>query len=217
MSNISNRHSFVAYVASGSGKTTAYAGQRLSVVRFKKDKNGNKAKDSQAVSIPVASLATEDYTVLATHITDWFKSVQDEIIREKCIGGSSDVSDEEISVSAVNAFLVAQSAGDRLTSEAIKEWFNAELNDPLLVAFADKLGIGDAPNEEQSKKLEQMCNVYRDKFGSLAGGRTMYDAATRDKLLKALSLIDCSEGIASKLNAKLTAMKEVNVEELLGL
>lgn len=217
MSNISDRHTFVEYIAAGSNKTAAFSGQRLSVVRFKKGKDGKKAKNSQAVSIPVTVLGAEDCQILAEHINGWFRSMQDEIIREKCVADEAAICDSDIDVSAVKAFLVAQAAGERLTGDLVKEWFDAELADTLLLAFAEKLGIGDSPTDEQTKKLEQMVNVYRDKFSSMAGGRTVFDAATRGKLGKALELADCSEGVGAKLAAKLTAMAEVNVEEMLGL
>ena len=217
MSAISNRHSVVAYISTGKDRSTAYSGQRLSVVRFKKGKNGEKAMPSQCASVPLISLTTDDHMKLRAHINNWFASVQDEIIRERVIAGADAITDEEISVDAVNAFLAAQSAGERLTGDSIKEWFVAELQDILLVAFADKMGIGDAPTDEQTEKLSRICNVYRDKFATLAGGRTVIDADSRTKLLKALELIDCSDGVAAKLFARLSAQSNVSVEEFLGL
>lgn len=217
MSNISDRHSFVVYQSSGKDKTVAFTGQRLSVVRFKKDKDGKKAKDSQAVSVPVVALEEADRAELVTHINEWFAGVQDEIIREACVANKDAITDDDISVAAVKAFLIAQAAGERLTGDVIKAWFESEMYEPMLVAFAEKLQISDTPTEEQTKKLETMCNVYRDKFASMAGGRTMFDTATRAKLSRALELVDCTEGIGQKLSAKLTAMSEVSVEEMLGL
>lgn len=217
MSNISERHVFTTYIASGSNRTQALSGQRLSVVRFKKDKDGKKAKDSQAVSIPVTALSPEQMGELQAHINDWFHSVQDEVIREACIADRDAVTDDDISVSAVRAYLVAQAAGERLTGDVIKAWFDSDLADMLTIAFAEKLQYPDSPSEEQVKKLEQMVNVYRDKFASMAGGRTMFDTATRAKLAKALELADCSEGIGQKLAAKIKAMSEISVEEMLGL
>src|SRR5579863_1449541 len=217
MSNISDRHNFVTYISAGKEQTQAYAGQRLSVVRFKKDKDGKKAKDSQAVSVPITQLTTDDMHDLVVHINSWFHPVQDEIIRDACVANRDCVTDDDIDVGAVKQYLQQQAAGERLTGDVITSWFVAELQDVMLVAFADKLGIGDAPDAEQTAKLEKMCNVYRDKFASMAGGRTMFDIATRGKLAKALELVDCSEGIGQKLAAKLKAMENVSVEEMLGL
>jgi hypothetical protein len=143
--------------------------------------------------------------------------VQDEVIREACVAGRDSVSTSDIDVASIKQYLVSQAAGDRLTGDSIKEWFDSELADMLLLAFAEKMGIGDEPTEEQTKKLEQMVNVYRDKLASMAGGRTMYDGVTRSKLEKALQLVDCSDGIGAKLAGKLKAMSEVSVEEMLGL
>lgn len=218
MSIVSDRHSFVTYISTGKDRTQAFTGQRLSVVRFKKDKAGNKARESAAVSIPRAVLGVEDYVVLGDYINGWFHSVQDEIIREACVAGKSEITSEEIDIAHVKAYLTQQAAGERLTGDVIKEWFVAELQDSMLVAFAEKLEINaETATEEQVKKLEQMCAVYRDKFASMAGGRTMYDSATQKKLLRALELTDCTEGIGAKLQAKLQAMTEVSVEEMLGL
>jgi hypothetical protein len=217
MSNISDRHSFVTYVATGAAKTAAFSGQRLSVVRFKKDKNGKKPMDSQAVSVPVIQLTDANCQDLIVYINEWFAGCQDAIIRDACEAGKREVTDDDISVAAVKSYLIAQAAGERMTGDAIRNWFDVELSDLMTVAFADKLGFGDSLTEEQSKKLEQMVNVYRDKFASMAGGRTMFDAATRQKLAKALELADCNEGIGQKLAAKLRAMNEVKIEEMLDL
>jgi len=217
MSNISDRHIFTTYNSNGKDKSTALSGQRLSVVRFKKDKSGSKAKDSQCVSVPVTVLSAEDYEVLSPQISQWFHGVQDEIIREACVADKDAVTSEEIDVAAVKSYLVQQAAGDRLNGEQIKYWFDSELQDMLLLAFAEKLGISDDCSEEQTQKLQQMCNVYRDCFAALAGGRTVFAADKRSKLEKALGLVDTSDGIGARLIAKLQAMKEVSVEEMLGL
>jgi len=217
MSNISNRHAVVEYVSAGKERSVAYSGQRLSIVRFKAGKDGKKERNSQCVSLPIMNLSDADRITLGKHINEWFFSVQDEMIREMVVKGSEAITDEEIDVVAVNAYLAAQSAGERLTGDSIKEWFVAELQDILLVAFADKMGIGNQPTDEQAQKLERICNVYRDKFATLAGGRTVVDTDSRQKMLKALELIDCSEGIGQKLQARLNAQAAVTVEEFLGL
>lgn len=218
MSNISDRHIFTSYISQGKDKSVALSGQRLSVVRFKKDKSGQKARDSQCVSVPMLTeLTDEQLDSLAPHMYDWLRSVQDEIVREKCVTGADAVVTSDIEPEAIKQWLVQQSQGERLNGEQIKYWFQLELQDLLLLAFAEKLGVGDQPTAEQTKKLEQMCKVYEDCFAAMAGGRTMFDAVKRDKLIKALSLADCESGIGQKLLAKLQAMKEISVEEMLGL
>jgi hypothetical protein len=217
MSNVSNRHVFTAYVSAGSGKSVALSGQRLSVVRFKAGKDGRKAMASQCASVPVATLTSEDCEFLSTHINGWFASVQDEIVREVVVSGADSVTTEQLSVEAVRNYLTTQAAGDRLNGEQIGYWFDTELADVLTVAFADKLGIGDVPSEAETTKLAQMCRVYRDCFTAMAGGRTSFDTAKREKLLKALALADTTDGIGQRLQAKLEAMSKVTVEEMLGL
>ena len=217
MSNISDRHVFSVYISQGANKSQALSGQRLSVVRFKKDKSGAKAKDSQCVSIPLVQLTANDMDLLAPQITSWFAGVQDEIIRAECVADRDAVTSDMLDVAAVRSYLVQQSQGERLSGEQIGYWFDSELGDVLLVAFADKLGISGEPTDEQATKLGQMVTVYRDCFTALAGGRTMFAADKRGKLVKALGLVDTSGGIGEKLLAKLTAMDKVTVEEMLGL
>jgi hypothetical protein len=217
MSNISNRHSFVTFKSTGSDKSKALSGQRLSVVRFKTTKAGTKAKDSQCVSVPMLQATPEQLVTIDTHVQSWLRGVQDEIIRAACVADSAAVTDEEISFDAIAKYLAAQAAGERLTGEVINEWFDSELSDVLLLAFAEKLGISDSPSEEETKKLSQMVTVYRDCFAAMAGGRTMFDASKRAKLQKALSLCDCTSGVGEKLATKLEAMSKVSVEEMLGL
>lgn len=216
MSNISNRHSVSTFVSAGKDRSVAYSGQRLSVARFKVSKDNPNAK-SQCVSIPKYELSVEERNALSTQINEWFWNQQDAIIRDRVVAGADAITDEEISVTAVLSYLTQQAAGERLTGDSIKEWFVAELQDILLVAFADKMGIGNEPTDEQTEKLQRICNVYRDKFATLAGGRTVVDADSRQKMLKALELIDCSDGVAAKLLARLNAQSNVSVEEFLGL
>lgn len=217
MSNVSTRHTFTPLVSQGKDKSVALSGQRLAVCRFKTGKSGAKAIASQCCSVPMVQLEAQDYEVLSGHIAQWFAGVQDDIIRELVIAGKDAVESDQISVDAVSQYLRAQAAGDRLNGEQIKYWFDGELLDVLTVAFADKLGVGDSPSEADTTKISQMCNVYRDSFAAMAGGRTVFDASKRAKLEKALSLADCTDGIGARLAAKLQSMKEVSVEEMLGL
>lgn len=217
MSNISDRHVFSAYVSAGANKSAALSGQRLSVVRFKKDKSGNKAKESQCVSVPRIDMSEVSYDMMKGWFQQYLESVQDEIIRDACVANKDAVTSDDIDIMAINSYLVQQSQGERLNGEQIKYWFDCELQDVLMVAFADKMGIGDSPSEQETSKLQQMCNVYRDCFAAMAGGRMQFPADKRAKLEKALSLADCTDGIGQKLSAKLQAMKEVTVEEMLGL
>jgi hypothetical protein len=219
MSNISNQHPFQAYASSGKEKSVALSGQRLLVVRYRKTEGKAAVRNSVCASVPTL---TRDEVIphidaLMPHVISMIQSVQDSIGREGYEAGSTYVSTESISVSSCLAYLTQQAAGERLTADVIREWFSSELQDILMLAFAEKMGLSDAPTDEETHKLGQILNVYRDKFASMAGGRTMFDAGTRAKLSRALELIDCSEGIGAKLQAKLQAMNNVNVEEMLGL
>lgn len=217
MSVISNVHNFASYESKGAQKSKALADQRLLVVRFKTGKDGSK-RESVCASVPqIGTLTPEQLELLTPHIREWLCSVQDEIGRELVLADADHVTTEQISPEAISAYLSQVAAGSRMTGESIVAWFTSELQDVLTVAFADKLGVGDTPTDEQVKTLERMCNVYRDKFASMAGGRTSFDPSTIGKLQRALELTDTTDGIGKRLSDKLDAMTKVSVEEMLGL
>lgn len=220
MSNVSNIHSFSAYQSQGKDKSVALAEQRMLVVRFKAKKDATEAaRQSVFASVPVLQTAqvAERIADFMPYVVTMLEEVQNQIGRDIVEAGGNFVTTEQLSLDAIHAYMVQQAAGERLTSDVIRAWFDSELRDLLLVAFADKMGIGDNPTEEQTKKLEQITNVYRDKFATLAGGRTVIDVESRKKLVRALELADTSEGIGNKLIVKLQAMDKVSVEEFLGL
>lgn len=219
MSIISDRHVFTPFVAAGSSKSKPQSGQMLLKVRFKALKDGSKARDSVCASVPVlvTSDVIENVSALAPYVLEMLNGVRQDIARNAVLAGADAITTDAITIPACIAFLMAESKGDRITGDDIRQWFDSELSDMLLLAFAEKLGIGDAPTDEQTATLSRMCNVYRDKFTSMAGGRTAFDTVTRDKLGKALVLCDCADGIGAKLAGKLDAMSKVSIEEMLGL
>lgn len=219
MSNISDRHVFTPFVSTGSDKSKPLSGQRLCKVIFK-SRNGNQAAmPSQCASVPIVSNdeIVSNVQSLLPFISDLVASTQDNIARTLLLAGADAVTSEQISLSACISHLVAESKGDRLTGDDISAWFTAELEPLLLVAFADKLGVSDSPSQDETDKLSRICNVYRDKLSSMAGGRAAFDPATITKLTKALQLADSDDVMASRLLAKLDAMSKVSVTEMLDL
>lgn len=218
MSVISDRHSFVPFVSSGAGKSKAMDSQRLLKVVFK-SRNGESARQSVCASVPVIdrNIVSADINLFVPYVCDLIAATQDAIGRQLVIDGNDAVTTEQISTSAVLEYLAAQSKGDRITSADISDWFTGALEPILLVAFADKLGIGDQPTDEQAETLQRMCNVYREKLGAMAGGRTAYPEVICGKLLKALELCDSDDVMAQRLIQKLTAMQKVSVEDMIDL
>lgn len=215
MSNISQTHTIVAF---DSKSSKPYEGQRLAKITYKTSrKTGIKEKDSVCVSIPKLEITTEELISLKPFLLNYLEGVQDTMIREAYEKGATSIHSDQIAVSAMLEWLDEDSKGGRLTKEYIVEWFNTSLADTLTVALADKLGIGDTPTESQVKKLEQMLAVYRDKFASLAGGKTSFAADVAIKLQKALEFADTDDLIAQRFNTRLEKMKENTSDDLMGL
>ena len=215
MSAISNVHSIVAF---DSKISKAFENQRLAKVIYKTSRTtGIKEKESVCVSVPKLELTDEEALLFKPYLVAYLEGVQDSIIRAKYEEGAVSIHNNDIGIHSMLDFLEEDSKGGRLTKEYITEWFNTSLADMLTVAIADKLGVSDTPSETEAKKIEQMVNVYRDKFASLAGGKTMFAADIATKLQKALELVDSEDTMAVRFNARLEKMKEQNTVDLLGL
>lgn len=209
MSTLSNVHTFVKF----DSKTSAAAsGQRLVKMLYKTQRGGKAvvdAKQSMCVSVPMMSesLSDSQLNALIPHITQMLENAQDNICKDAYEQGSISISDASLSVDACIAFLDSDSRGDRLTKEYITAWFNNSLADILYVAFADKIvTLPDHPTEVEEKRVEQVVNVYRDKFSSLAGGRTMFNVESCNKLLKVLELGDSEDAMSKRFTARIQKM-----------
>lgn len=215
MSTVSNAHDLVSYVA---GTTKAFTGQRLSKHTFKTDKETGVKPESKAVSLPVAMLSPVDLEALKTHIQAWFHTCQDGIVKAKVVAGAQVVTDEEISVQAVIAYLVEESTSERLTKEMLGEWFDDNCADTLTVAFANKLGVSDTPTVAETERIAKIVADYKGKITALAGGKTFYPAKVRDNLLKAFEIVGAeADTLGAKLVAKVSKMVETDDAEMLGL
>lgn len=215
MSTISNIHSIVAF---DSKSSKAYENQRLAKVIYKTSRTtGVKEKNSVCVSVPKLELTDEEALMFKPYLIQYLEGVQDSIIRAKYEEGKTSIHSSDISSHAMLDWLEEDSKGGRLTKEYITGWFNNSLADSLTVAIADKLGVSDTPSEMETKKIEQMVNVYRDKFASLAGGKTSFAVDIATKLQKALEFAEADDVLAARFNARLEKMKEQNSADLLGL
>ena len=219
MSVISSTHSVVAY----DPKTTKpFEAQRLAKVLYKTprmlpDGTTPEKKQNMCVSIPrIGSISEAQMVALRVHVIGMLENAQDAIVRTRVEAGAASIADTELSIDSCIAWLDADSKGDRLTKEYIIAWYGEVLADILVVAIADKLGIGDAPNEAEAKKLEQRSNVYRDNFAMLAGGKTQFSADKAGKLVKVLELVSEDE-LAGKFITRLKGMQVKEQVELLDL
>lgn len=215
MSIISTTHNLVPFNAKTS---MPFEGQRLAKVTYKTQKDGSKPRISVCVSVPPITNLQDMDGQLLPHIYAWLAAVQDRVIRARYEDGATVVTDGDISIASCIAWLDAESTGNRLTKEALIEWFVEDLADVLTVAIADKLAIGDAPTDAQSKRVEQMLAAYRDSIAALAGGKTSFTPEKAAKLQKAIELAPVTDsGIGVRLIERLEKMQKVEELEDLGL
>jgi len=205
--------------------------ERLSVLYWKTGKDGIK-KDSKSVSIPkTVGLTPEELQSMVPHVIGMLESVQNKIVRELVESGKNAIGFPEISISECIKYL-AESDSDgngnsvRLTKEVINAWFMDSLNDKLMLALSDKLGVGDNPSNEQCQLIENTTNAFKSKICSLAGGTVKLDVKTAKSVKNAIMLGVGNEGIdiendviGSKLVARLDKMimsvNEVNLLDVL--
>lgn len=196
MSVISNTHAVTPYVPTGSNKTAPLSGQRLAKVTYKVNKETGIKPDSKCVSIPVISWdEVQPYVnTLSGVILAAVHSAQDKIVRELVEAGKTEIEGDSIKLEAVIEAMIAESSG-RITGEVIRGWFKESLQEPLMLAFASKLGIPEnaTPTATQEKKLEQVLKGYEDSFSKLASGAATFTQLQKDNMLKALDLLGTNE------------------------
>lgn len=103
------------------------------------------------------------------------------------------------------------SGGGRLSGEAIGEWFDSDLADPLLVALANKMSLSDTPTEKETAALDRAISEHRIRYCKLAGPQTNYKPPVAEALLRALKLspvTTTSEKLAKKLTTFLAPKDE---------
>ena len=223
MSNVSTRHALKPFTAGDK----PLSGQRLAKVGYKTSKKTPAKFASVAVSVPPINPAdiTENVQRLLPYIGTMLENAQDGIIRglyESAGGKCIDISDDDISVSACIGYLSAEAAGDRLTKDAIEQWFDAELSENLFAQIAEKLKFVDADGaitEDQEIVVKKHLKIYRDVLSMLAGGKTILAEKQIAGCRNALALApNENDAMVSRLNARLTAMAQPrSMEEMLEL
>lgn len=210
MSNMSEFHNTVVY----DPKTTkAFAGQRLSKHSWKTDKETGVKPESKAVSIPTLRAEVTASAALQSHIIGYLESVQDAMIKELIVAGTTQIHDEQINVEAMVEWLEAESSGTRLTKQDATKWFEDTIEDTLALVLATKLGVSEVPTENESKQIFAIVGEFKNKITSLAGGKTSYTPQVAERLIKALDLVeDKEDAILSRFLKRLEKMKESTAE-----
>ena len=219
MSNVSNRHAVVPFVA---GTSKPLSGQRLARAGFKLTEKmkqaGKTALPSVCASVPHIDPAAVQmfWNDLLPHVGTMLEKAQDEILRakyESSGGQCTDLTDEEISIPACLAFMNAESAGSRLSVESIGAWFDTALTDSLTVLIADKLGF-DLSTPEQESVVQKHVRNHRDVLAMLAGKNVILAPRQSAAITNMLDLAE-EDAMHQKLTAKLTALMGKKEEEFL--
>jgi hypothetical protein len=196
----------------------ASEGKRIVKCLYKAPKKGEKAPHENVYGeVPLLSDGEirENMEVLLPHFRGFLESVQDGLVKEYHKQGKLEIPCKDVDLSAIIAKLEEETQG-RLNKEAVFAWFDANVADALLVALANKLGVGDVPTDEQATKLETVLGAYRTKFGALAGGKSVFMKEEAERLLRALDVAQASDPLAQRFRARLEAMTKPQ-EELLEL
>ncbi len=222
MSNVSNQHSVIPFVA---GKTEPLSGQRLAKVGYKQTaamaKDGIVAPKSIAVSVPKFTDAeiVESAPKLVSLLRAAAEDAQDKIIRalyESREYVLDRVSDDEIGIAAIVGFVSSEQSGGRLTKEYLESWFDTNLRDNLFVVVADKLGFAELTPEVEETVGKHLAG-YRGLISSLAGGKTMLSVAQITGLRRALVVCSVDDETSAKLVARMAVMEKSHNAELLAL
>lgn len=219
-------HTVVPYVI---GKTIALEGQRLDVVFWKTPKltpleieAGKKAVKRDSVCVSVPPVSTDDVSAnlpgLLPYVVELVQKAQHDIIKARVEEGALHVTNDEISVAACIEWMAASTADSdgnskHLTKESIGTWFDTKLADNLMVALADKLGIGTQPTEEQLGKLDKAVTMYRTEVCKLAGGKTVFAIPLARSIKNTLALVeDMTDPLVIRFGTRLDKMIAAETE-----
>lgn len=189
----------------------------------KKSKEKKKAGVNAYIKIPVQHISVEavekELKTLTPIFVQYLQSEEDKIVKEAHRTGSIGFGDSFFSLSKVIEFIESETTGNRLTTESVHAWFEEEVEELLIIAIADRLGIDSLkPTDAELTKLQLMADAYKAKFGSLASGKTHYRKEECELLQKALEVTGAKSGlIGGKFYNRLESMKSPVENDLLSL
>lgn len=219
--DMNNNHSVVEYTA---GVTKPLKDQRLSVLFWKTDKTSGVKRESKCVSIPklaASDISQEQLVAMVPHVLELLVVAQNKIIREAVESkGASTILGADITVAKCIEYLNEVGSGadsQRLTSEVITSWYTEVIEDQVMLAVSEKLGIGDNPTDEQYQKVEAICSKYKETIGKLASGSFKLPKDYAVLVKKVISFAPADDAIAGKLIGRLDSMINKSEDLLLAL
>lgn len=214
MSNISNTHNIVKFVA---GESKPFSGQRLAKVGYKNTAKQRAKYASICVSVPAVSPAdiSQYLPELTLYIQDMIGDMQNQVIRsiyESSGGLRSTINDAEINIPACIAYMTAQRG---LSAESISAFFDSAINENLTVAFAEKLGFSEM-NEQQLRTIGQHVKAHKDIMMSIAKDGTILNVQHIKAMRKCLELAESDSPLVAIIESRLVDMeKPRNVSDVL--
>ena len=205
MSIISNRHTVVVKTQ----KSKPFEGQHLLVIQAKKvdtgekDSNGDAIKtyasehltESKCVSVPRISddSIIEAFPSLIGQVRELLVSAQTAITRELIVSGASEISDEDISVTACISHLNSVSRGEKLTPEYVAKWF-AETYSGQVTEFCTHIAGANG------NKIPQLVNVFTN-IVCLVGTAKRIDSLTEKMCINIVKFTEFCGEIDSTLES----------------
>ena len=190
-----------------------------------KDKVTGKVKkvgENSYIKVPVGHITVEvvekELKTLAPIFVEYLRAEEDKIVKEAHKTGSIGFGVSFFSLNKIVEAIEAEHAGNRLTTEVVHAWFTEEVEELLLVAVSEKLGIDSLkPTDAELNKLQLISDAYKNKFGSLASGKTHYRKEEAELLQKALEVTGAKNGLlGGKFYSRLEGMKvPVSTDDLL--
>lgn len=171
---------------------TVREGYRLAVIRYKETKNadGSKkpAQPARSVELPIVAISVNP-PELRVALQEAVNELQDNVVRshlEQLAEGTISpqqqphVTWSQINHAGISSWCEQNAATGKLSKEAIGAWFDAELEEPLGLAFI-AAGITD------ETKMAAAIAAYRGTIVSLASPRASYPQDKAQQLIKAIN------------------------------
>lgn len=197
-------------------------GTRLVKCLYKANAEGKKVAENSYTLVPTGHITEETVAEriaeLAPYVVTFLQEWEDKAIKEQHKDGVTRIFTEYLTMDKVLAALEESEAGARLNAEKIGKWFVDTIQDSLLLAFMDKLGITDQPTPDQEARLATVLDAYRKKFESLASGKAFIKEADCKAMILVIQTAEAAETtLGRKFIARLEGMKAKEDDLLLAL
>lgn len=191
-------------IESGNGiGTTIPAGFRMVKVAASPEK-GKRGKGKvfafSLIPTPLA-LTVADFDAVKSMVHSLCVELQKDIICRVAKAGGKAVTETDISVAAC----AAEYAARTFTVESISDWFEENMQESLAFDYCTHKGYDAAAlTAEQTKEVEQVCNVWRDSYAELGKRSPVIASDSRPLLLAKIAKYELDDAIATRIVKELT-------------